>query len=122
MLLDPMSNLTARPGRSLLQLLQEGVQTLFHLLLFSLLVLGFGGLVYKALRPEGWMATMVGQVWSRHPVAAILFCIAIVATALWGTRFFERLPLFGKRGDMLVYCCLALGLFFAFKLVVTGSL
>lgn len=122
MLLDPMSNFTARPGRSVLQLLQEGIQTLFHLLLFSLLVLGFGGLVYKALRPEGWMSGVVGQIWDQHPVAAILLCLGGLGAALWGTRFFERLPLFGKRGDLLVYSCLALGLFFAFKLVVTGSL
>lgn len=122
MLLDPMSNFTARPGRSVLQLLQEGIQTLFHLLLFSLLVLGFGGLVYKALRPDGWMANMVGQVWARHPVAAIVLCLGGLGAAILGTRFFERLSLFGKRGDLLVYACLALGLFFAFKLVVTGSL
>ncbi len=122
MLLDPMSNLTARPGRTVLQLIQEGIQTLFHLMLFSLLVLGFSGLVYKALRPEGWMTGVVGQVWGQHPVAAILLSIAAVCGAMWATRFFERLPLFGKRGDILVYCCLALGLFFAFKLVVTGSL
>lgn len=122
MLLDPMSDLSARPGRSLLQLLQEGVQTLFHLLLFSLLVLGFGGLVYKALRPDGWVSGTVGQIWDNHPVLTIVVCMAGLGAGLWGTRYFERLPLFGKRGDMLVYACLALGVFFAFKLVVTGSL
>jgi len=122
MMLDPMSNLSARPGRSLFQLLQEGVQTLFHLLLFSLLVLGFGGLVYKALRPEGWVSGTLGQIWSNHPVLAILLGIGGLAAGLWGTSYFERLPLFGKRGDLLVYACLALGMFFAFKLAVTGSL
>ena len=122
MLLDPMSNLTARPGRTILQLIQEGLQTLFHLMLFSLLVLGFGGLVYKALRPEGWMTGIAEHVWGQHPVAAILIGMATVCGAMWATRLFERLPLFGKRGDMLVYCCLALGMFFAFKLAVTGSL
>ena len=122
MMLDPLSNLSARPGRSIFQLLQEGVTTMFHLLLFSLLVLGFGGLVYKALRPDGWFTNTLGQIWARHPVMAITVCLAGLAAGLWGTRFFERLPLFGKRGDMLVYACLALGMFFAFKLVVTGSL
>jgi hypothetical protein len=122
MLLDPMSNLTVRPGRTILQLIQEGIQTLFHLMLFSLLVLGFGGLVYKALRPEGWMTGVMGHIWGQHPVAAIVVALATVCGAMWATRLFERLPLFGKRGDMLVYCCLALGMFFAFKLAVTGSL
>ena len=122
MILDPLSDLTARPVRTALQILQEGVQTLFHLLLFSLLVLGFGGLLYKALRSGGWVESVLGRIWDQHPVAAIVTLLAALAAGTWGTRMFERLPLFGKRGDMLVYCCLALGLFFAFKLVVTGSL
>ncbi|MEK6210010.1 MAG: hypothetical protein AABM64_06505 [Pseudomonadota bacterium] len=122
MMLDPLSNLTARPVRSVLQILQEGVQTLFHLLLFSLLVLGFGGLLYKALRSGGWVESMLGRIWDQHPTVAIVMLLAALAGATWGTRLFDRLPLYGKRGDMLVYCCLALGLFFAFKLVVTGSL
>jgi hypothetical protein len=120
MLLDPMSDLSGR--RTVLQILQEGVQTLFHLLLFSLLALGFGGLIYKAVRPEGWLSSGAGQIWDRHPVAAIVMGAIALAVGLWGTRLLERLPLFGKRGDMLVYCCLALGLFFAFKLIVTGTL
>ena len=121
MMLDPLSDLTARPVRSLLTILQEGVQTLFHLLLFSLLVLGFGGLLYKALSSEGWVASVLGRIWDQHPTAAVVTLLATLAGATWGTRLFEQLPLYGKRGDMLVYCCLALGLFFAFKLVVTGS-
>ena len=122
MLLDPLSDLTARPLRSVLQVLQEGVQTLFHLLLFSLLVLGFGGLMYTALRSGGWVESVLGRIWDQHPTVAIVTLLAALASATWGTRLFDRLPMFGKRGDMLVYCCLALGLFFAFKLVVTGSL
>lgn len=122
MMLDPLSDLTSRPVRSVLQILQEGVQTLFHLLLFSLLVLGFGGLLYKALRSGGWVESVLGRIWDQHPTLAIVTLLAALACATWGTRLFDRLPMFGKRGDMLVYGCLALGLFFAFKLLVTGSL
>ena len=122
MMLDPLSDLTTRPVRSILQILQEGVQTLFHLLLFSLLVLGFGGLLYKALRSGGWVESVLGRIWEQHPMAAVATLLAGLAGATWGTRLFNRLPLYGKRGDMLVYCCLALGLFFAFKFMVTGSL
>lgn len=122
MMLDPLSNLTARPVRSVLQILQEGVQTVFHLLLFSLLVLGFGGLLYKALRSGGWVESVLGRIWDQNPTVVIVTLLAVLAGATWGTRLFDRLPLYGKRGDMLVYGCLALGLFFAFKLAVTGSL
>lgn len=121
-MLDPLSQFPDRPIRTLLQVLQEGVTTLFHVLLFSLLVLGLGGLVYKALRPEGWIEATIGQVWNQHPTMAIMTVLGALIAAMWGTRFLQNLPLFGKRGDMLVYACLALGLFFAFKLTVTGSL
>jgi len=122
MMFDPISDLSARPVRSILQMLQEGVQTVFHLLLFSLLVLGFGGLLYKGLRAGGWVESVLGRIWDQHPTVAFVTLLAALAGATWGTRLIDRLPLFGKRGDLLVYGCLALGLFFAFKLLVTGSL
>lgn len=122
MMFDPISDLTARPVRSVMQILQEGVQTLFHLLLFSLLVLGFGGVLYKALHTGGWVESVLGGIWDQHPTMAIVTLLTVLAGAIWGTRLFDHIPMFGKRGDMLVYCCLALGLFFAFKLLVTGSL
>jgi hypothetical protein len=65
---------------------------------------------------------VLGRIWDQNPTVAIVTLLAVLAGATWGTRLFDGLPLYGKRGDMLVYCCLALGLFFAFKLVVIGSL
>ena len=122
MLFDPLSDLTDRPARGVLSILQEGVQTLFHLLLFSLLLLGFGGLIYKALRSGGWIETLLGSFWAQHPVAAIVALLAAAGVAALVKSYFDRVSMFGKRGDVLVYGCLALGLFFAFKLVVTGTL
>ena len=122
MMFDPLSDLTARPVRGLVNIVQEGVQTLFHLLLFSLLLLGFGGLVYKALRSGGWVETLLGSVWNQHPAMAIVALVGALGTVAAGRRYFNNSSMFGKRGDILVYGCLALGLFFAFKLVVTGAL
>lgn len=122
MMFDSLSSLTERPVKSALHVLQEGVQTLFQLLLFSLLVLGFGGLVYKALRTGGWIESFLDRIWDQHPAMAIVTVLAIPVIATWAKRLVDHLPLFGKRGDVLVYCCLALGVFFAFKLAVTGTL
>lgn len=122
MMFDSLPSLTERPVKSALHVLQEGVQTLFQLLLFSLLVLGFGGLVYKALRTGGWIESFLDRIWDQHPAMAIVTVLAIPVIASWTKRCFDHLPLFGKRGDVLVYCCLALGVFFAFKLAVTGTL
>ena len=122
MLFDPISSLTDRPARGVLHILQEGIQTLFHLLLLSLLLLGFGGLIYKALRSGGWIESILGSFWAQHPAMAIVALVAGVGAAACAKRYFDNATMFGKRGDILVYGCLALGLFFAFKLVVTGTL
>ena len=122
MMYDPFAELTTRPARGVAYLLQEGVQTLFHLSLFSLLLLGFGGLIYKALRSGGWIQSLLGSFWAQHPAMAIVALLAAAGVAVGINRYFSHSPMFGKRGDVLVYGCLALGLFFAFKLVVTGAL
>jgi len=122
MMFDPLSDLTARPVRGVLNILQEGIQTLFHLLLFSLLLLGFGGLIYKSLRSGGWIESLLGSFWAQHPTMTVVTLLAALGVAGWVKRYFDNISMFGKRGDILVYGCLALGLFFAFKLVVTGTL
>ena len=122
MMLDPLSNLTDRPLRGVLNVLQEGLQTLFHLSLFSLLLLGFGGFIYKALRSDGWIQSLLESFWAQHPGAAVAALLATVGVAAGGKRYFDNVSMTGKRGDVLVYGCLALGLFFAFKLLVTGAL
>jgi hypothetical protein len=122
MMFDPLSEITQRPGRGLLQILQEGVLTLFHLMLFSLLLLGLGGLAYKSLRGGGWIETALGGLWSQHPTMALPALLAAAGVVALAKRFFDNRGMFGKRGDILVYGCLSLGLFFAFKLVVTGTL
>ena len=122
MIFDPLYDLTARPFRGVLQLLQEGIQTLFQLLLFCLLVLGFGGLIYKAVRSGGWIQSIVEGFWAQPPATAVVALLSAVGLAAGAKRYFDNTSMLGKRGDVLVYGCLALGLFFAFKLVVTGGL
>ena len=80
MLIDPLSSLSHRPGRGVLHVLHEGIQTLFHLLLLSLLLLGFGGLIYKALRSGGWIESLLGAFWGQHPTMAIVALAAAVAS------------------------------------------
>lgn len=122
MMFDPLSDLTSRPVKSVVSIVQEGVQTLFHLLLFSLLLLGFGGLIYKSLRSGGWVESLLGNVWAQHPGMAIMALLGGLTVAMAAKRYFNNTATFSRRGDVLVYGCLALGLFFAFKLIVTGTL
>ena len=70
----------------------------------------------------GWVESVLGTFWAQHPVVAIVGLLAAIAVAVGAKHYFDNGAKFGKRGDMLVYGCLALGLFFAFKLAVTGTL
>ena len=66
--------------------------------------------------------SVLESFWAQHPATAIVALLAAVAMAAGAKRYFDNVSMTGKRGDVLVYGCLALGLFFAFKLIVTGTL
>jgi hypothetical protein len=117
-----LSHLSDRPVRTLFGVLQDGIQTLFQLLLLCLLILGLGGLVYKAVGPDGWLESTLGRIWEAHPTLAILGALALLIGGAWLPLKLEQLPMFGRRGDWLVYGCLAFGLFFAVRLLATGGL
>src|SRR5258708_14737793 len=107
MMFDPFSDLTDRPARGVLNLLQEGIQTLFHLLLFSLLLLGFGGLIYKALRSGGWVESILGRILAQHPAIAILAPLGALGMAAIGTPhfpYFHNSSILCQRAALLGSC------------------
>lgn len=121
-MLDFFSSLSDRPGRPLSSVLHDAAQTLVQVVFILLILLGLGGLMVKAFGREGWVESTFSYFWNAHPVYAVFGVIALAASSVWFKRGFEHLPMFGKRGDLLVYACLSLGLFFAVKLLVSGTL
>ena len=119
---DPLSNLTDRPLRSLFGVVHEGFSTLFQLMFLSLLLLGLGGLVFKAVRPGGWLEGLLGGAWAIHPGYALLAILVLAAGGAWAKRTAERLPMFKHRGEWLLYSWLAVGAYFAIRLIATGTL
>ncbi|MFN0039809.1 MAG: hypothetical protein ACKVP2_09895 [Burkholderiales bacterium] len=114
------SNLTARPARSVFQLAQEGIQTLFLFCLFALMWLGFAGLAYKALHEGGWVDGLLAHLWRQHPSATVVTVVMAIVAGVWTKKYTDSVAMFGNRGDYLVYGCLGLGLFFAIKFAFTG--
>jgi len=88
----------------------------------GLVVLGVGGLLYKALKPEGWITTSLGQLWEKSPGLVWLAGFVIAVITLGFKHYFDRSGRRTSRANLLVYAFLALGLFFFFKLIVTGNL
>lgn len=120
-MLNPYTSFSDRPLRYLLQLLQEGVYTLLQMLFVSLLVIGLGSFAFTALKPGGWLQSLLKPIWNAYPSLAIGAAIALLVGGAWLKGAFERLPMFGKRGDWLVYGCLAFGVFFIGRLLFAGD-
>jgi hypothetical protein len=98
------------------------IEDAFSIALIGFVMLGLGGVVYKALKPGGWLTQALDQVWNKSPWLVWLIGLAFGAMLLLGKWWVEHSPSAGRGGDALVYAFMALGLFFFFKLLVTGSL
>jgi len=122
-MLNPITNLHDRPLRYLASVLHETVYTIFQLLLLSLLLLGIGGFVVKAIGTDGWLPGMLQSAWHSNPIYALFVIGALVLGGGWLKRVFDhRLTKLNHTGDVLIYGCLALGVFFGMRLIITGSL
>jgi hypothetical protein len=111
-----------RPMHSGKRMFAELAGTLLNAAVVSLLVLGVGGLAYKLLKPDGWVGAWLGRFWQVHPGYAVLAFVGMLAGGYGLKRWLDSNAADGTRGDVLVYTGLALGLFFAFELAVTGRI
>jgi hypothetical protein len=102
--------------------LSDAFASIFNIALLLLLLLGVCGLIYKALKPGGWMGHVLDAAWHAHPGFAALAGMGALAGLVAAKRWLDATSEDGSRGDILVYAGLALGLFFAFELFVNGSI
>jgi hypothetical protein len=117
-----MRTISGRSSRSLGQLVSAVVEDAFALAVVGFTLLGVGGLAYKALSPQGWITTALGRLWDKSPGLVWLAGFAVATLILVAKHYYDRNPRHGKRGDAVAYTFIALGLFFFFKLVITGTL
>lgn len=117
-----MSRVSVRTSKSLGQMLRSGLEDAVAVAVVGLVVLGVGGLVYKLLNPDGWLSEWLGRLWATSP--GLVWAVGFIGAAvvILGKHAYDRNPRDSTRGNLVVYAFLALGLFFFFKLVVTGSL
>jgi len=120
---EPMDSRNAHKPSSAVQEGAGGfVADAFSIALICLVVLGLAGLLYKALVPGGWISALLDQLWTKRPWLVWLIgfgAASALAAAKW---WLDRYPDAGRRSEALAYAFMALGLFFFFKLLVTGSL
>jgi hypothetical protein len=117
-----MRQLSGRSSRSIGQLVASVAEDAFALAVVGFTLLGVGGVAYKALRPDGWISTVLARLWDKSPGLVWLAGFAVATITLVAKHYYDRDPHLGKRGNIVAYTFIALGLFFFFKLVITGSL
>lgn len=91
----------------------------------ALILAGIGGVSYHMFKENGWLGLILGKVWDiqmANPVIAIPVTLAILFLGkLWYDHNRSKGHI-GKLADILVYVVMAVGAYFAYRLVVDGSL
>ena len=95
---------------------------LYSLLLVMLAVVGMTGLLYHVLAPGGAIAGVLGRMFSGYPVLSFLVLVGLLA------MFFAARTQIGMRqrnqegNEVTLYFFVAIGMFFAGRLLVYGRL
>ena len=89
--------------------------------LLALVLLGVVGLVYRALRPGGWLGSGLDYLWEKRSRVGVAGRIRRGAGRCAFKRVFFPASA-TDQSDLLLYFGLSLGMFFLFRLLVTGSL
>ena len=104
----------AKHGKSLLQLLVDFV-------LLCLVSLGVIGTVIKLLMPDGWFEVFAQEFWQLDVRLMLATPIFVLVAFIFAKRWLGDVSVKSSLGDWIMYGWMALGLYFAIKLLVTGS-
>ena len=123
MLFEMTTKLQREPVRTLGGAVREAFRTAFQLILFLLMVLGIGGIFYKAVSPGGWLLDALDSAWNRGPAYLFFVILGILAGGAWLRRFMYRRPAVNSRtGDAMAAGLIAAGIFFCVEIVSGGIL
>ncbi|HSI94801.1 MAG TPA: hypothetical protein VK938_01820 [Methylophilaceae bacterium] len=107
---------TQRP-ESLISVLKAGAQ-------FILMIMGIIGLAILIFSEDGWLATFVGKLTQIDSFGSLLIIplaiIAIYVARVWFEKTFAKSSA-AVIGNLAMYVMMAIGAFFLFRLLSTGS-
>lgn len=102
------------------QELYSFAHTFFSCILFSLVLGGIGGTIYKVMSPDGWIAAAFGR--SLSAGAAALGSCVLVAGLAWFSRSWGDLSNRTILSGLMVYGFAAAGIVYLVQLWVKGTL
>jgi hypothetical protein len=95
---------------------------LYSLGVVALALMGMTGVLYHVLAPNGSLTAWAGRVWGAHPIFAMLVVVGLVAMALTARSQQVSYQRATGRSDLPLYAFVALGMFFAVRLLTNGAL
>lgn len=95
---------------------------LYSIVLMGLALVGMGGIVFHSIAPAGVFAPWLGRLWTNHPGFGLLVSMGLVAMALAARGNGLTLRPSAGSNDVPLYIFVALGTFFASRLLVNGTL
>lgn len=103
-------------------LVKTVIQLAKDLVLFGLTLFGIGGVIFKFIMPEGWLAAFIGHAWNDNPgytlgIAALLALLFIPAK-----NWLDNLSFKDSLGNLITYAWVLTGLYFAVSLFMTGAI
>ena len=96
------------------------VSTLISVGRFGLMLLGIIGISVEIFRDDGWLKQLLGKAFA-SPGTLLLIPLAIGALYLLDKVITNAAGTASKNGDIPLYIMMAIGAFFLFKLITTGS-
>ena len=96
------------------------VSTLVAVGRFGLMLLGIIGISVEIFRDNGWLKQLLGKAFA-SPGTLLLIPLAIGALYLLDKAITNAAGTTSKKGDIPLYIMMAIGAFFLFRIITTGS-
>jgi hypothetical protein len=117
-----MARAYQKGSKTLGQVISSIVEDAFAVAMVGLTLLGVAGVLYKAFKPEGWVSATLESLWQKSPGLVWIAGFGLTFVVLLIKHTFEGSPGRGRTSNFVAYAFVAIGLFFFFKLIITGAL
>lgn len=98
---------------------RDFVQAIAGLAIAVLVMVGFGGTVYKLIAPDGWFAQLFGR--SLAGGFAVLLALLMIATSAWLLRAWISVTQRNRYSGLFVYVFAGVGLLYAVQMLMKGG-
>ena len=96
------------------------LDTIFAVGRFGLMLIGIIGISVEIFRDDGWLKQLIGKAFA-SPGTLLLIPLAIGVLYLLDKVITNAAGTASKKGDIPLYIMMAIGAFFLFRLITTGS-